>query len=514
MLKLGVVVWIYFAVHAIWGDRAFAAEPVIRSVELKTFDGDVGRIGSLYNSTWFVVGKCCPVGQVFHESDDEEANSTDNSCRDPLPNEKFEYSPIFSPFNESGMLVPGEPHPQFVAVVGNPCQHGRFALEPEIESKDEFHLLGNGSIYVPLGYPIMMAPGLDYCMEFVPGRNLTVLVCLQPELKIVTADTRLAFYAVGLLTSVPFLLATILAYSVTHQLRDLYGMALCCYSGCQAVAFLSLAILQLGGHLLDENGCDGIAFVIQFSFIACFFWLNVMTVETWQLVRQYGVVGSAIRNGRPNSGQSFLYYSLWGWGLPAILIIVSLVRNLQPIIPWTYVKRSGNELPNCWFGLDKPGLPYFYAPVGILVLANVILFTITGVKIARTQRDLDLRRMARNQESDREDRRVFRELRLTFIVTLVLFIIMGINWAMELVSVLTDSDLLAWSVFDLVNALQGVLVFGLFVLRKPARTLVWRRIQKLTGSKSSDSDNERTTETMLLPMTNNTTVLPSRTLNQ
>lgn len=126
-------------------------------------------------------------------------------------------------------------------------------------------------------------------------------------------------------------------------------------------------------------------------------------------------------------------------------------------------------------------MPYFYVPVGLLLLGNMTLFIITAVKISRYQQELALRRLARNQHSDREDQRLFRRLTRTFLVCLVLFFLMGLNWMMELISWSVGGDPLDWSAFDLVNVLQGVLIFGLFVLRRPARDLVWHRIQKLRG---------------------------------
>ncbi|XP_012258961.2 G-protein coupled receptor Mth2-like isoform X1 [Athalia rosae] len=470
-------------------------EPVIKAVDLSSFGSNVESIVSSYNSSWFIVGKCCPIGQILQPKNDG------GPAQCEIPNTKVVFSPFFTKYNETGMILPPKTSAQFIAIVGNPCKYERYALEPEADSQDDYNLLANGSIYMQFDN-VMLAPGRDYCMEFLPGRNLTAFIC-SSELRVVTADTRLAFYTVGLILSVPFLLATIISYSLTRQLRDVYGMSLCCYSGCLAVAFLSLAILQLGGHKLGEGSCIALGFVIQFAFVACFFWLNTMSIEMWQLVKQYGEIGAAIREGRPHHNRTFFYYSLWGWGFPAALIIVTIILDLSPTIPWTYVKRSGNEVPNCWFGFDKGALPWFYGPVGLLVFLKVVLFTITGFKIARTQRDLDLRRLARNELSDREDRCVFRELRLTYLLTLILFVIMAVNWSMELVSMLSSSELLAWSIFDLVNALQGILVFGLFVLRKPARTFVWLRIKKLTGTSPRESSADRINEMTLLPATNN-----------
>lgn len=58
---------------------------------------------------------------------------------------------------------------------------------------------------------------------------------------------------------------------------------------------------------------------------------------------------------------------------------------------------------------------------------------------------------------------------------------MGMNWAMEMISWWSGGDPLAWSAFDMVNALQGIIIFGLFVLRRPIQDIVWYRIQYLRG---------------------------------
>lgn len=130
-------------------------------------------------------------------------------------------------------------------------------------------------------------------------------------------------------------------------------------------------------------------------------------------------------------------------------------------------------------------MPYFYIPIGLLLSANVVLFILTAIAITRHQRDLDLRRLRQmNRESNRHERMTLRRLKRLFLVCLSLFFLMGINWTMEVISWwVTDPNSdpapLAWSAFDLINALQGVLIFGIFVLRKPIRQLVWYQIKKL-----------------------------------
>ncbi|XP_011308923.1 probable G-protein coupled receptor Mth-like 1 isoform X2 [Fopius arisanus] len=357
-------------------------------------------------------------------------------------------------------------------------------LEPEVTSDDEHYLLLNGSIFGPHHIPSMLSPGRDYCMEVIPDLGLRTLVCFQEEEQKKTGDFRLTFYACGLLISVPFLVLTIIAYCITPRLMDVHGKSLCHYCGCLAVAFIALAITQLSSNHLSDEMCISTAFVIQFSFVACFFWLNVMCIETYMLARRYMTSGCSAAH---EPQRLFFYYSLWAWSPPAILIIVSMIMDLSPTVPMTYIKPNfGSQ--SCWFQSDVEAMPYFYVPVGLLLVSNIALFTMTAVAITRHQRDLDLRRLRQDRETNRDERRTLGRLKRLFLVCLSLFFLMGMNWAMEIISWWAGGDPLAWSAFDLVNALQGILVFGIFVLRKPIRHLVWYEIQKIRGVEGAEPE--------------------------
>ncbi|XP_015597317.1 G-protein coupled receptor Mth2 isoform X2 [Cephus cinctus] len=457
-----------------------------------------------------LVGKCCPVGQIMTK--DEKGTSL---CVDPIilpsliePEEAMTtsspsslpekiFSPYFNDFNRTGLLDPGHKKDKFVALVGDPCQYGKYILEPEQSSEDEYYLLLNGSVYLPLPMPVMLVPRQDYCMDIIPGQGLRVLVCFPKEPEVVRADVKIVFYAFGLLISAVFLVTTIVLYCITSKLMDIYGKALCHYCACLALALTTFAITQLASSHLSDQACVSIAFVIQFSFVACFFWLNVICIETWLMVKRHVKHGSCRRS--TESKRLFFYYSVWSWGPAMILILICMTLKLNPTVPSSYVKPQFGA-HGCWFESDRDAMPYFYVPLGLLLLANSVLFVMTAVSIARYQKDIDLRLLARNQEADREEQRLFKRLKRTFIVCIILFLHMSLNWVMELISWCTGSDSFAWSAFDLVNALQGVLVFGLFVLRRPARDLIWYRIQKIRGIDALEPEADHT-DLGLLPIT-------------
>ncbi|KOC58935.1 G-protein coupled receptor Mth2, partial [Habropoda laboriosa] len=437
-----------------------------------------------------VVGKCCALNEVFVKNGTPAVCSTSNSSIAGT------FLPLFHGFNSSGYEVPGDKESVFVAITGNPCEY-KYKLDPDENSEDDNYLLLNGSVYVPHHNPVMLQPGVDYCMEFTEGLGLETFVCFPKGFKMMVADSRITIFTSGLLISVPFFILTIVTYSITPKLRDVFGKALCRYCGCLALAFTMLATTQLWSVHLSDQACTSIAFVIQFSFVACFFWLNVMCIEMWLLVRSH-VDRDTYTRMKPKT--LFFWYSLWCWGPSVIFILVSMIMDLSPAIPATYVKQNfGKE--SCWFRSVNESMPYFYVPVGLLLVGNVILFTLTFCKLTKYQKDLDLRRLARNEESDQQDRKFLRRLMRSTIVCLIIFFLMALNWTMELISWFMNRDIVDWPSFDFINVLQGVIVFGLFVLQKPPRDYVWHRIQQIRGINVPEPE-VGSMELYLLPMMN------------
>jgi len=92
-----------------------------------------------------------------------------------------------------------------------------------------------------------------------------------------------------------------------------------------------------------------------------------------------------------------------------------------------------------------------------------------------------------------------------FNLYLKLFIVMGVNWIMEVISWVAGGPGYLWILTDLGNTLQGVLIFIIFVWKQKVRHLLARRFcQKLASSTrsrptpshtSSYSDTTRTSLT-------------------
>ncbi|KAL4707772.1 hypothetical protein ACJJTC_001718 [Scirpophaga incertulas] len=445
-----------------------------------------------------VVPKCCASGQnlsITYENGKVKSSCTRSSLT---------FQPLFYQANDTYMWIYDSN--VYETIVGNPCSYDRYQLEPDKFNVDEFYLLVNGSLFAPFKDPPLLGPK-DFCMETFwnesnPAGVTLPLVCFTSPIEEAKSSATLIVYATGLIISVPFLLATAAVYLFITELRDTHGKALSCHTISLAIAFLCLASTQLAGHAFPTTACTLMAYLIQYSFVSCFFWLNVMCFDTFLNVRRYLNCSVSRRSMR----RRFAWYCAYAVLLPIILLVVTIVMELSPAVPSTYLKPNFG-VKGCWFKTDKAALPYFYGPVAVILIVNVIIFLLTSREFAihydklkdrtpleLTQSDFstseDWVRLGtvlgqpfpanseRASSPSRENHENFtdriKKYRKIFRTCCILSGIMGLSWVLEVASWAAGagSAMSVWSVFDLINALQGVIIFAIYVLQKPVRAKV------------------------------------------
>lgn len=88
-----------------------------------------------------------------------------------------------------------------------------------------------------------------------------------------------------MLTSVPFLVATIVVYACVRELRNTHGIILICYLASLAVSYSTLSFTQLYNGVLGMNtspsACTIIAHTTYYAFLSTFFWTNVLSFHLW-----------------------------------------------------------------------------------------------------------------------------------------------------------------------------------------------------------------------------------------
>ncbi|TMW43890.1 hypothetical protein DOY81_011030 [Sarcophaga bullata] len=141
--------------------------------------------------------------------------------------------------------------------------------------------------------------------------------------------------------------------------------------------------------------------------------------------------------------------------------------------------------------LTWSALVYFFTPILIIIAANTGMFVMTALKIHRVQREM-ARIMAREDST-----RNLRNERDRFGLFLRLFLVMGVTWSLEIMSYFVGSDK-PWSkIFyaaDICNAIQGFLIFMLFVMKKKVKQLITNRYS-VRDSSSHQRQSQYSTKT-------------------
>lgn len=126
----------------------------------------------------------------------------------------------------------------------------------------------------------------------------------------VTIDREFLFsllLEIGMLLSVPFIVATFLVYiwyasfhlNVQHkfilflnfvticlhslpELRNLHGKCLLCYLFGLVIGYTEMALVQLNGaNYVEPILCKSLGYTIYFSFLSAFLWLSVISFDLW-----------------------------------------------------------------------------------------------------------------------------------------------------------------------------------------------------------------------------------------
>ncbi|KAG5323272.1 MTH protein, partial [Acromyrmex heyeri] len=125
----------------------------------------------------------------------------------------------------------------FYLVQDNVCPPGQkyYTLNPDDDSDEQIILQANGSFVDTAG---KISPFWNYCIDWkMTVDRIGVLVCYTPE-----EEAKDFHYHVGIIVSIPFLIATFLVYAITPELRNLYGKTLMCYVICLIIAYVFLIL--------------------------------------------------------------------------------------------------------------------------------------------------------------------------------------------------------------------------------------------------------------------------------
>ncbi|XP_046428127.1 G-protein coupled receptor Mth2-like isoform X2 [Neodiprion fabricii] len=348
---------------------------------------------------------------------------------------------------------------RFHVILSDPCPGiGMYFLNPSKYPNDEYYLMANGSLAMPKVQDSSqtIVDATSYCFRLKRNSSIyTPRLCEAADPPIMD-PIRTASY-IGALVSVPFLLATIFVYSVIPELRNIHGTTLKCYLASLVIAYVALGVDRIPNqkNFTDVSAtCLFLGFTIYSSFVASFFWLNVMCFDMWWRFGGYGPLRS---NGNSGDRKKFIRYSIYAWGCPILLTTICIVMEFADVGESTI--KPDFRSSGCWFATKSAEALYYYGPAGVIITTNVFLFVLTSLKILEHKRNV--KRHLNSGDSRRHD-----ENKHWFSLYVKLFVVMGICWSTEVISGIWEGPRYIWYVTDMVNALQGIVIFVIFVCKK------------------------------------------------
>lgn len=179
--------------------------------------------------------------------------------------------------------------------------------------------------------------------------------------------------------------------------------------------------------------------------------------------------------------------------------------QLELRIAFYMVRKFTFSLPRPWLsfvfvfylkliftGAFVPQLLFFYLPVSIIIGLNIVLFIALVMQLYQSrQRGSQMRHSHENMSETqntfnckRTDEWVncghfgFKSIQLNIFsvrLYLLLFLVAGVAWILEIISFLTPPDTIIYLIIDIWYCLQGILIFILLVLRRPVVQLIKER---------------------------------------
>ncbi|XP_044254859.1 G-protein coupled receptor Mth2-like isoform X6 [Tribolium madens] len=325
---------------------------------------------------------------------------------------------------------------------------------------EDFHILENKSLVYEFEQHTLLLDPENYCIEYLDNvRNFTALVCVD-DLK------NEKIKELGMIISMPFLLLTFIAYALLPD-RNLHMKALMFYVINLMFSYLLLVIIQLTESQFAEVTCKSLGYFCLFFFLVSFFWMNVICIDIW-----WGFSGLRGFTGSQKTAERkrFIFYCIYAWGMPVIHVLI--VYLIDSVAKENSVLKPDIGNGQCFLKRGFPELLYFYGPMAILITINVVLFTITALKIRKIKRETAmLKKEDSKRHSYENDRQIFN-------LYLKLLFAMGVNWSMEIISWAViwaeEAPEAIWYLTDFCNAIYGVFIFFIFVFKRS----IWKLLKK------------------------------------
>ncbi|TSW35253.1 Adhesion G-protein coupled receptor D2 [Bagarius yarrelli] len=197
---------------------------------------------------------------------------------------------------------------------------------------------------------------------------------------------------------------------------------------CISLTIAQIVLLCSGSAIHNKVACTMVAALLHLFFMAAFSWMLVEGLLLWSKVVTVNL----------SEDRHMKYYYLIGWGLPVLIVSITLASASG-----TY---SADEY--CWLSVHKGVIWGFVGPVIFIIMVNVMVLTRVVIITISTGK----RRSLVIADSTSPIEQVFEQIRAAVKAVLVLLPILGLTW---LCGVLVPFSIIIAYIFILLNSLQN-----------------------------------------------------------
>ncbi|KFQ84179.1 putative G-protein coupled receptor 128, partial [Phoenicopterus ruber ruber] len=200
-----------------------------------------------------------------------------------------------------------------------------------------------------------------------------------------------------------------------------------------------------------DSWCTAVAVLLHYFLLATFMWTALNSAQLYLLL---------LRAMKPLPGRFLVTTSVIGWGIPAVVVAITLGATYREGKALNYRQEEF-----CWlaaldqnqhFSIKKPMLWSFLLPVALILLFNVIIFLKITVSVI----------WKKNENLTRNKKDSFMK---KMIGTISIVVVLGITWTIGYLMLISheETSLVFSYLFCILNATQGLQICILYTFRSP-----------------------------------------------
>ncbi|XP_072294165.1 adhesion G protein-coupled receptor D2-like [Eucyclogobius newberryi] len=202
-----------------------------------------------------------------------------------------------------------------------------------------------------------------------------------------------------------------------------------------ALICAQVILLCSGSAIHNKVACTLVAALLHLFFMAAFSWMLVEGLLLWSKVVAVNL----------SEDRHMKYYYLIGWGLPVLIVTITLASASG--------KYSADGY--CWLSVQTGVIWGFTGPVIFIIMVNVLVLTrVVVITISTAKRRSILLAMGASPVEQ-----AYEQIRAAVKAVLVLLPILGLTW---LFGILVPFSIVMAYIFIILNSLQGLFIFLIY----------------------------------------------------